>query len=284
MQDDHGIETGEFRFQPAAEQRRLAERRAARQRIDEITQTQEAPELKPGKSVVLDQRASLVGKAQTEPVDHIGDELPALLRVAKMQEQLLRIEGIIVQLIARLEVPTDSIKPIIEAVLLSALQGPGGIEGVTVQQGRELHLRLAVALARKAHPEIEIDIERALLHVDPVQADDVDPGIDHALNPVMLVSKGEDMALLPFRSEIDSVGLIDAHELQRRRNEPAVMEKTHSDRARNVAVRVEIEPPRQPDDRRFRTVDRSQCDAHTVAICNLAGGSILNGSSFQRPD
>src|SRR5258705_5820682 len=57
------------------------------------------------------------------------------------------------------------------------------------------------------------------------------------------------MALLLFRSEIDSIRLIDAHELQRRRDEPTVMEETHSDRARNVAVRVEIEPPRQPDDR-----------------------------------
>ena len=117
MQDDHGVETGEFCLQPAIEQRHLAERRAARQGIDEVAQTQETPELKPGIGAVLDQRSSLVGEAQTEPVDHIGDEFLTLLRVAKMQEQLLRIEGIIVQLIARLEVPTDSIKPIIEAVL-----------------------------------------------------------------------------------------------------------------------------------------------------------------------
>jgi hypothetical protein len=47
-QHDHGVETGEFRFQPAVEQRRLAERRTARQGIDEIAQTQEALELKPG--------------------------------------------------------------------------------------------------------------------------------------------------------------------------------------------------------------------------------------------
>src|SRR5262249_41531648 len=98
---------------PAVEQRRLAERRAARQGIDEVAQTQEAPELKPGISIVLDNRASLVGEAQTEPVDHIGDEFLALLRVAKMQEQLLRIKGIVVQLIARLEVAVDPIEPII---------------------------------------------------------------------------------------------------------------------------------------------------------------------------
>src|SRR6266446_4174466 len=116
----------------------------------------------------------------------------------------------------------------------------------------------------------------AMLHVDPVQADDVDPGIDHALNPVAPILERDDMALLLFRSEIDSIRLIDAHELLRRRDELTVMEETHSDRARNVAVRVEIEPPRQPDDRRFRTVGRGQCNAHPVAICNLAVGSILN--------
>ena len=60
--------------------------RAAREGSDEIAQTQEAPELKPGIGVVLDQRASLVGKAQTELVDHVGDEFLPLLRVAKMQE------------------------------------------------------------------------------------------------------------------------------------------------------------------------------------------------------
>src|SRR3974377_1784261 len=156
MQGDYGVETSEFCLQPAVEQRRLAKRRAARQGIDEVAQTQETPDLKPGNGAVLAPRSSVGGGAQTEEVDHMGDEFLTLLRVAKMQEQLMRIEGIIVQLIARLEVPTDSIKPIIETVLLSALQGPGGIEGVTVQQGRELHLRLAVALARKSHPEIEI--------------------------------------------------------------------------------------------------------------------------------
>src|SRR4029077_18745050 len=130
-----------------------------------------------------------------------------------MQEQPLCIEWIVVQLIARLEVAVDPIKPIIEAILPSGLQGPGGIEGAAVQQGRELHLRLAVAVARKAHPEIKIDVERALLHVDSVQAGDVDPGIDHALDPVMSVAEGNNMALFPFRSEIDSVRLIDAHEL-----------------------------------------------------------------------
>src|SRR6516225_6718566 len=130
MQDDHGVETGEFRFQPAVEQRRLAERRAARQGIDEITQTQKTPELKPGISAVLHQGGSLVGEAQTEPVDHIGDEFPALLRITKMEEQLLRIERITVQIKAGLEIPIDPIKPIIEAVLPSGLQGPLRIEGI----------------------------------------------------------------------------------------------------------------------------------------------------------
>ena len=92
------------------------------------------------------------------------------------------------------------------------------------------------------------------------------------------------MALLLFRSEIDSIRLIDAHELQRRRDEPAVAEETQPDRARNVAVRVEIAPPSQPSDRRFRTIDRTECDADTVAICNLAVGPVLDVSPFQRLD
>src|SRR5258706_13026801 len=246
--------TSEFRFQPAVEQRRLAERRAARQGIDEIAQTQEAPELKPGIGAVLDQRASLVGEAQTEPVDHIGDELLALLRVAKMQEQLLRIEGIIVQLIARLEVAVDPIKPIVKAVLLSGLHGLRGIEGAAVQQRRELHLRLAVAVACKAHPEIEIDVERALLHVDPVQADDVDPGIDHALNPVMPVAEGGDMALLPFRGEIDRIGIVNADQLKRRGDEPPIMEIAEANWARYVAIGIEVQLARQARDRPLRAI------------------------------
>ena len=90
------------------------------------------------------------------------------------------------------------------------------------------------------------------------------------------------MAFLAFCSEIDAIGLIDAHEL-RRRDEPAVAEETQPDRARNVAVRVEIEPPSQPSGR-FRTVDRTECDADTVAICNLAVGPVLDVSPFQRLD
>src|SRR4029077_16026197 len=129
-------------------------------------------------------------------------------------------------------------------------------------------------IASEPHPEIEVAVERILLHVDPADANDVDAGINDRLNPVEPSLERDDMALLLFRSEIDSIRLIDAHELQRRRDEPTAMEETQSDRARNGAVGGEIEPPRQPDDRRFRTVDRGQCDAHTVAIYNLAVGSI----------
>ena len=68
----------------------------------------------------------------------------------KCQEKLLRIERIIVQLIARFEVPADPVKTVIEAVLLSDLQGARGIEGATVQQSWKLHLCLAVVVARKA--------------------------------------------------------------------------------------------------------------------------------------
>src|SRR6516164_2998254 len=183
-----------------------------------------------------------------------------------------------------LEIAADAVEPIAQAVFLSSLHRPSWIERPAVQQGWEFDVRLRLIVAGEPHPEIEVDVERILLHVDPADANDVDAGINDALNPVAPILERDDMALLLFRSEINSIRLIDAHELQRRRDEPAVMEETHSDRARNVVVRVEIEPPRQPDDRRFRTVDRGQCDAYTVAICNLAGGSILNGSSFQRPD
>src|SRR5260221_1515798 len=164
------------------------------------------------------------------------------------------MEGIIAQLIARLEVPVDPIKPIVEAVLLSGLQGPRGIEGAAVQQGRELHLRLAVAVARKAHPKIKIDVERALLHVDPVQADDVDPGIDHALNPVMPVAEGGDMALLPFRGEIDRIGRVNADQLKRGGDEPPIMEIAEANGARNVAVGVEVQLARQARDRPLRAI------------------------------
>src|SRR6478736_6199790 len=192
-----------------------------------------------------------------------------------------------------LEIAADAIEPIAQAVFLSSLHRPSWIERPAIQQGRKFDVRLRLIVASEPHPEIEVDVERILLHVDPADANDVDAGINDALNPVAPILERDDMALLLFRSEIDSGGLIDAQELQWGRDEPAVMEDTHSDRARNVAVRVEIEPPRQPDDRRFRTVDRGQCGAHTVAICSLAVGSFLNplphepvmcGSSFQRVD
>src|SRR5439155_9678286 len=199
------------------------------------------PELKPGIGVVLNQRASLVAEAQAKLVDYIGDKFLALLRVAKMQEQLLRIEGIIAQFIARLEVPVDPVRPIVETVFPSGLQGSGGVEGAAVQQGRELRLCLALAAARKALPEIEIHIERALLHVDPVQANDIDPGIDNALNPIVPVTEGDDMAFFAFRGEIDCVGSINADQLKRRGDEPPKMEIAEANGARNVAAGVEVQ-------------------------------------------
>src|SRR4030095_7550901 len=183
-----------------------------------------------------------------------------------------------------LEIAADAIKPIAQAVFLSSLHRPSWIERPAIQQGREFDVRLRLIVASEPHPEIEVDVERILLHVDPADTNDVDAGINDALNPVAPILERDDMALLLFRSEIDSIRLIDAHELQRRRDEPTGMEETHSDRARNVAVRVEIEPPRQPDDRRFRTVDRGERDAHPVSICNLAIGSLLDGSPSQRLD
>src|SRR5215471_10594810 len=192
-----------------------------------------------------------------------------------------------------LEIAVDAIEPIAQAVFPSNLHRPSWIERPAIQQGREFDVRLRLIIASEPHPEIKVDVERILLHVDPVDPNDVDARIDDTLNPVMPVPERHDMAFLAFRSEIDAIGLIDAHELQRRRNEPAVAEETQPDRARNVAVRVEIEPPSQPSDRRFRTVDRTECEAHMVAICNLAVGSFLNplphkpamyGSSFQRLD
>src|SRR6476659_8040716 len=183
-----------------------------------------------------------------------------------------------------LEVAADAIEPIAQAVFFSSLHRPSWIERPAIQQGWEFDVRLRLVVASEPHPEIEVDVERILLHVDAADANNVDAGINDALNPVVSVAEGGDMALLSFRGEIDSIRLIDAHELQRRRDEPTVTEETHSDRARNVAVRVEIEPPGQPNDRRFRTVDRGERDAHTVAIYDLAVGSILNGSPFQRID
>src|SRR6476620_8438259 len=142
------------------------------------------------------------------------------------------------QLIARLEVPVDPIKPIIEAVLLSGLHGPRGIERAAVKQCWELHLRLADVVAREAHPKLKMHVERALLHVDPVQADDVDPGIDDALNPVMPVAEGGDIALLPFRGEIDRIRRVDADQLKRGGDEPPMMEIADANWARNVAIGI----------------------------------------------
>src|SRR6266404_3644790 len=198
--------------------------------------------------------------------------------------QLLRVEWIIMEIETGLEIAVDAIEPVAQAVFLSSLNRPSWIERPAIQQGREFDVRLRLIVASEPHPEIEVDVERILLHVDPADANDVDAGINDALNPVAPIPERDDMALLLFRSEIDAIGLIDAHELQRRRDEPAVAEETQPDRARNVAVRVEIEPPSQPSDRRFRTVDRTECDADTVAICNLAVGPVLDVSPFQRLD
>src|SRR5258707_10154772 len=183
-----------------------------------------------------------------------------------------------------LEIAADPIEPIAQAVFLSSLHRPSWIERPAIQQGREFDVRLRLVVTSEPHPEIEVDAERILLHVDPVDANDVDARIDDTLNPVMPVPERHDMAFLAFRSDMDAMGLIDADELQRGRAEPAVAEETQPDRARNVAVRVEIEPPSQPSDRRFWTVDRTECDGDSVAICNLAVGPVLDVSPFQRLD
>src|SRR6516162_2649898 len=183
-----------------------------------------------------------------------------------------------------LEIPANAVEPIAQAVFLSSPHRPSWIERPAIQQGWEFDVRLRLVVASEPHPEIEVDVERILLHVDPADANDVDTGIDDTLNPVMPVPERHDMAFLAFRSEIDSIKLIDAHELQWRCDESAVAEETQPDWARNVAVRVEIEPPSQPSDRRFRAVDRTECDADTVAICNLAVGPVLDVSPFQRID
>src|ERR1700746_3650246 len=198
--------------------------------------------------------------------------------------QLLRVEWIIMEIERGLEIAVDAIEPVAQAVFLSRLHRPGWIERPAIQQGREFDVRLRLVVTSEPHPEIEVDVERILLHVDPVDANDVDARIDDTLNPVMPVPERHDMAFLAFGSEIDAIGLIDVHELQRRRDEPAVAEETQPDRARNVAARVEIEPPSQPSDRRFRTGGRTECGAGTVAIRNLEVGPVLDVSPFQRLD
>lgn len=90
---------------------------------------------------------------------------------------------------------------------------------------------MRLIVAGEPHPKIEVDAERIQFHVDPVDANNVDAGINDALYPVVSVAERDDMALLSFRGEIDSFGLIDAHELQRRSDEQTVTEETQSNRA-----------------------------------------------------
>src|SRR6516165_1531182 len=132
-----------------------------------------------------------------------------------------------------LEIPANAVEPIAQAVFLSSPHRPSWIERPAIQQGWEFDVRLRLIVASEPHPEIQVDVERNLLHVDPVDANDVDAGINDALNPVARTLERDDMALLLFGVEIDSIRLIDTDELQRRRDEPTVMEETHSDRARN---------------------------------------------------
>src|SRR5260370_5139138 len=188
--------------------------------------------------------------------------------------QLLRVEWIIMEIETGLEIAVDAIEPVAQAVFVSSLNRPSWIERPAIQQCREFDVRLRLIVASEPNPEIEVDVERILLHVDPADANDVDAGINDTLNPVMPVPERHDMAFLAFRSEIDAIGLIDAHALQRRRDEPSVAEETQPDRARNGAVRVEIEPPSQPSDRRFRTADGTDGDADTAPTGNLALGPV----------
>src|SRR6478735_11966742 len=98
-----------------------------------------------------------------------------------------------------LEIAADAIEPIAQAVFLSSLHRPSGIERPAIQQGGEFDVRLRLVVASEPHPEIEVDVERILLHVDPADANNVDAGINDALNPVVSVAEGGDMALLSFR-------------------------------------------------------------------------------------
>src|SRR4029453_2486461 len=187
----------------------LSERRSAGQGFDEIVQSEKSPELKSGIGPVLGPRASVFGEAQAEPIDDIGDEFPPLFRVLEMQTQLLRVEWIIMEIETGLEIAADAIEPIAQAVFLSSLHRPSWVESPAIQQGREFDMRLRLIVASEPHPEIEVDAERILLHVDPADANNVDAGINDALNPVAPIPERDDMALLLFRSEIDAIGLID---------------------------------------------------------------------------
>src|SRR6478735_8025052 len=106
-----------------------------------------------------------------------------------------------------LEIAADAIEPIAQAVFLSRLHRPGWIERPAIQQGREFDVRLRLIVASEPHPEIEVDVERILLHVDPADANDVDAGINDTLNPVMPVPERHDMTFLAFRSEITELAM-----------------------------------------------------------------------------
>ena len=88
-----------------------------------------------------------------------------------------------------LEIAADAIEPIAQAVFLSGLHRPSRIERPAIQQGREFDVRLRLVVASEPHPEIEVDVERILLHVDPADANDVDAGINDALNPVVPICR-----------------------------------------------------------------------------------------------
>src|ERR1700751_2906041 len=92
-----------------------------------------------------------------------------------------------------LEIAADAVEPIAQAIFLSSPHRPSWIERPAIQQGREFDVRLRLVVTSEPHPEIEVYVKRILLHIDPVDANDVDAGIDDTLNPVMPVPERHDM-------------------------------------------------------------------------------------------
>src|ERR1700730_9800701 len=99
------------------------------------------------------------------------------------------------QVIARLEIGSNSIKPIIEIPLPPRLNWTRWIEHASVQQVGKFDASWCVVFACVAHPQIEIDVERPLSYIDSIHAIDFDTSVDDALPPIIPTSKREKVSL-----------------------------------------------------------------------------------------
>src|ERR1700730_13817949 len=188
------------------------------------------------------------------------------------------------QVIARLEIRSNSIKPIIETTLPPRLNWTRWIEHTSVQKVGKFDASWCVVFACVAHPQIEIDVKRPLSYIDSIHAIDFDPSVGDALSPIIPTSNRDNVVLPYFLVDVDQIRMLNQDQLEWGRNKMAKTKNPDAHWARHIAVHVKIEQASKPADRTLRVIDFRQLGTHALSIGFFGPRSILEFCPTQNFD